>query len=467
MPEQIYQEAKDIINQLAVTVKTSQIHDPNNIAVINAIEKFLAIINPIIKAEGRLTIELIGEFFYMNDNRIRYSLEHILNFDCLIREFRKRGVGSIIIYEPLKIDDVKVFLRALWAAGFSENPFDTMLEKLSGLNRISIDKLKKIKEEPEDYDPRRAVKRTYFNAVSYTKGIITKIKAGEKTGIKRAKRVIENIIDQILEEESLLIGMTAIKEYDEYTYNHSVNVSILSIALGQRIGLNRKSLTDLGLAALFHDIGKVEIPPEILNKPTNFTDEEWEIMKKHPFWGVRALLKLKGFDESALRSVIVAFEHHLHNNLSGYPKLRERLELDLFTRIVTIADQYDAMTSSRIYSRVPLAPDKALSILIERSNDEIDPLLLKFFINMVGVYPVGTLVMLDTKELGLIFETNPNPEFIGRPRVMVVVDSKGNRVKGPTVDLTERHEETGNYKRNIVKTLDPNLYHINLSEFML
>ncbi|MFN3479164.1 MAG: HD-GYP domain-containing protein, partial [Thermodesulfovibrionales bacterium] len=303
-----------------------------------------------------------------------------------------------------------------------------------------------------------------FNAVSFTKGVITKIKSGEKVSIKKAKRVVESMVDMILQEEELLLGMTAIKDYDEYTYHHSVNVSILSVALGQRLGLSRKALTELGLVALFHDIGKIEVPPEILNKPTNFNDDEWRVIQKHPLWGVRAVLKLKGLDNTSIRTAIVAFEHHLNYDLSGYPKITRPLNLDFYSRIVSLADQYDAMTSSRVYSRIPMAPDKALSVMMERAGTQLDPLLFKFFINMIGVYPIGTLVLLDTKELGLVY--GANPVFQDRPRVLIIIDSNGQRVSGPIVDLTEKGED-GKYLRTIIKTMDPNKYRINLAEYLL
>ncbi len=122
------------------------------------------------------------------------------------------------------------------------------------------------------------------------------------------------------------------------------------------------------------------------------------------------------------------------------------------------------MTSSRVYSRIPLAPDKALSIMMERAGTQLDPLLFKFFINMVGVFPIGTLVMLDTKELGLVYESNVL--FAERPRVLIIIDKNGQRVQGPIVDLTEK-DANGNYHRTIIKTLDPNKYKINLAEYLL
>ncbi len=458
-----YKTGKDLVNQFSVVLRTAHIHDPDNIAVMSVIDKFVSIVNFFIAHERVISLELRGEYFYINDYRIRYSLEYLLNFDFLLREFKKRELGSLVFKDKITAEEVKVLVRALLLSSFAESSFDAIEEKMAHARNISVGRLQKVVED-SSLEPRKMVKKTYFNAVSYTKGVINRIKSGEKVNIKKAKRIIENMVDHILEEEQLLLGMTAIKDYDEYTYHHSVNVSIFSIALGQRVGLNRKTLTELGMVALFHDIGKMDIPNEILNKPSNFSDSEWDIIRRHPIWGVKTMLKLKKLDPLTIKSAIVSFEHHMNYDHSGYPRVRKDLKLDFYSKIVCLADQYDAMTSSRVYSRVPLAPDKALSIMMERSNTQLDPLLMKFFVNMVGVFPIGTLVMLSTKELGLVCESNH--VFPTRPRVLIIIDEKGNKVKGHVVDLTEKNEQEL-YLRSILKTMDPNKYRINLAEYLL
>lgn len=467
--QKIQEGAKHFVNHFAILLKTAQIHEPTNVALEQALEKFLSSGNPFIESEKGIAIEIVGDYIFINGVRLRYSLDSLINFDYLVREFKKRELGSVFFKEPLEPKEMKIFAYIL--AGTdpkSQTPFEKLDDALSeaDLYKISIDKLKKVKEDLEEsVDKRKTVKKTYFRAVSLTKGVMSAIKSGEKVNLKKAKRVVESIVDSILNEEFSLIGMTAIKDYDEYTYNHSVNVSILSIALGQRIGLSKKALTELGVVALFHDIGKVNVPTEILNKPTNFSDTEWEIIRKHPIWGAKVILNLRGLDEIAIRAIIVAYEHHLNYDFTGYPKVTRKFDLDLFGRVVTISDQYDAMTSARVYSRIPMPPDRALSLMMERSGSYMDPLLLKIFVNMIGIYPSGTLVMLDTKELGLVFEANPL--YVDRPKVIVVTDSHGNRVTGGTVDLAEIDKSSGKFKRSIVKTLDPNQYNINLAEYFL
>lgn len=467
--QKIQEEAKIFVNQLAILLKTAQIHEPTNVAVGQALERFLSTANPLIELEKGIALEVIGDYLFINGARLRYSIDSLLNFDYTIREFKKKELGGLIFKEPLDHKEMKRFIYIL--SGIepkSLNPFERLESAVleADISKIRVERLRKVKEDLEEsLDKRKAVKKTYFKAVSLTKGIMSGIRSGDKVNLKKAKRVVEAIVDTILSEEFSLIGMTTVKDYDEYTYNHSVNVSILSIALGQRIGFSKKALTELGLVALFHDIGKVQIPQEILNKSANFTEIEWEIIKRHPIWGAKFILDLRGLDEVAIRAIIVAFEHHLNYDFSGYPKISRRFDLDLFSRIVTVADQYDAMTSSRVYSRIPLSPDKALSLMMERSSSYMDPLLLKIFINMIGIYPSGTLILLDTNELGLVFE--PSPLYVDRPKVILITDSHGNRIRGGTVDLAEVDKATGRFKRGIVKTLDPNQYNINLAEYFL
>jgi HD-GYP domain-containing protein (c-di-GMP phosphodiesterase class II) len=268
----------------------------------------------------------------------------------------------------------------------------------------------------------------------------------------------------MLQEEQMLISMTAIKDYDEYTYYHSVNVSILSVALGIKLGLNKKKLSELGIAAFLHDIGKVNIPGEILNKVTPFSDSEWAVMKKHPAEGVKTIVTSMKIDPVTIRSAIVSFEHHLNYDGSGYPPVPAPPKLDLYSNIITITDRYDAMTSARVYERVPKTPEEALRQLQKRAGYDIDPLLLKIFIRLTGVYPTGTMVILDTGEMGVV--CRGNSDIADRPMVTLIYDSQGSKGEHVIVDLSEKGPG-GNYLRTIKKSLDANKYDVNVTEYIL
>ncbi|KKM17880.1 hypothetical protein LCGC14_1671290, partial [marine sediment metagenome] len=357
--------AKGIVNQLAAIIRTSQIHNPQNVAVLKSVDRLIDLLAVVFEEESAANLELVGEYFYLNESRIKVSMDQLINFDYLVREYKKLGLGSVTFKSDVQADDIQAFLKAYLAAAFADEPFDELALDTAGIPCVTV-ALPRVEKEDKEDDIRKTVKATYFNAVSYTKGVFEKIKSGEKANMKRAKRAVQSMVDVLLQEEDLLMGMTAIKDYDDYTYNHCVNVSIVSIAMGQKIGLPKPQLQELGMVALFHDLGKMEVPAEMLNKPTSFTEDEWKIIKKHPIWGVRAILNMKGFDELSIKAGIVAFEHHIYTDNTGYPDRRYPHELDIYTRIVSLADQYDGMTSSRVYSRTPMSPEKALSLMMER-----------------------------------------------------------------------------------------------------
>ncbi len=427
----------------------------------------MEIINPLI-AEESLCLQLLGDNFYVNAGRVRYSSEYASNFDFLAVEMQKRLLGTIIFLEPLQVHDIKDFIAALLRCPDSEDPFIDLVESLAGQDKIDIKVLREIKRNEEDYEKKRLIKKSYSSAVSVMKGVMERVRLGEKVHLARSKRVISTIVDQIMEDElqSTLIGMTTIKDYDEYTYFHSVNVSILSIALGNRIGLSKKTLAELGLAALFHDIGKVHIPIEVLNKPEEFSDQDWELMRNHPWWGAAEIFSLKGINESSMNIAIPAFEHHMNCDHSGYPDVGHDMELDLFSRIIAIADRYDAMTSCRVYAKRAIPPDRALQIMYERSGSELDFGLLQVFSGMLGIYPVGCLVMLDTNEMGIVIRNHAEPELEENPVVILIADSDGNRLDNIEADLSEKNEN-GEFRRRITRTLDPSRFGIDLSEYLI
>ncbi len=217
--------------------------------------------------------------------------------------------------------------------------------------------------------------------------MITQIRGDQHADVRKLKRLAQKMIHVIMEDESILLGLTTIKNYDEYTYNHSVNVSIYSLAIGRRLGFSRETLTELGLTALFHDMGKSKIPIEVLNKPGALDEKEWALMKKHPMVGVETVLNLKQLGEINPRMVIGIFDHHLKYDLSGYPSLYQKKEMSLFGRILQIVDAYDAMTTPRVYKKTPYTLEQTLAIMQKESGIHFDPILLKIFVAWLVFFP--------------------------------------------------------------------------------
>lgn len=221
------------------------------------------------------------------------------------------------------------------------------------------------------------------------------------------------------------------------------------------------------MAAFLHDIGKLKISKEILNKQGKLNEDEREIIGKHPHSGAGRLVCLEAYSHLPVSVLYAVLEHHRGADLSGYPKCWKKESINIYSRIVAICDFFDAVTTKRPYRKGVFTKDDALSMMLERSSTEFDPLLLKVFVNMLGAYPIGTLVALNSGELGIVTETNQEVAFILRPKVKLITDEIGNKIDGETVDLTEMDRGTNEYKRTIIKSLDPYKYNICISDYFL
>jgi HD-GYP domain-containing protein (c-di-GMP phosphodiesterase class II) len=310
-------------------------------------------------------------------------------------------------------------------------------------------------------------KRTYTQGVAATRELMASVRIGGSPNIKKIKRVVQGIVDQILSEETSLIGLTTIRDYDEYTFTHSVNVCIFAVALGKRLGLGKLQLYDLGMSALFHDIGKSRVPAVILNKTGGLTDEEWSAIAAHPWLGVLAMFQLRGTQEVPYRAMLVANEHHMKIDLTGYPRQIRARQLGMFSKIVAVADGFDAATSRRAYQTVPFTPAQVMLEMRDNRHRGMDPVIVKAFINLTGIYPVGTLVVLDTFELGIVHAVNPLQDMLSRPVVRIVSDAQGNVTHpGTLIDLAERNE-AGVFLRTIIKTENPERYGIRVGDYFV
>jgi HD-GYP domain-containing protein (c-di-GMP phosphodiesterase class II) len=278
------------------------------------------------------------------------------------------------------------------------------------------------------------------------------------------KRAVQAIVDQVLNNESSLMGLTTIRDYDEYTFTHSVNVCIFAVALGRKLGLTKLQLYDLGMAALFHDVGKARVPIEVLNKESGLSEEEWRIVQAHPWLGVLTLFGLRGYGEIPYRGMIAAYEHHMKCDLTGYPKSVRPRQLSIFSKIIAVADGFDAATTRRSYQTVPIQPDLVLKEMWGNPRRGLDPVIVKAFINLTGIYPVGTCVILDTYEIGLVYVANADVTQLHRPVVRIVMGKDGMPLGTPVLaDLAQR-DASDNFPRTIVKVTDPEKYGIKVGD---
>src|SRR4030042_1346682 len=428
MDPELSKLGNNLVTKFHVLMRISQIYDSKNVALHQFIQKPLKAINIFIGREGSLSLKIVKDDIFLNEQRLRYSVEGFTSFKYLLTQWKKRLIGEVLFKELVDEGDLREFLYTLMsleegreekAALFTERLMERHISSIE-VNPLEVFEGEEGAIALRREDSQTVAGKAFFETIGTIKEVITHIKGKQQADVRKLKRLARKAVHLVMEDESILLGMTTIKNYDEYTFNHSVNVAIYSWAVGKRLEISRKNLADLAVTALMHDSGKSKIPREVLNKPAPFDEGEWGLMKKHPVMGVEIVLNLKQLGEINPRMVMGIFDHHLKSDFSGYPKLFKKKEVSLFGKIIQIADSYDAMTTPTMYRKNPFTPEQALGIMLKERAIHFDPLLLKVFIGIVGIYPVGSLVLLNTRELGIVYKANPTPGWMDRPRVILI-----------------------------------------------
>lgn len=247
--------------------------------------------------------------------------------------------------------------------------------------------------------------------------------------VNNTKLLISHIVEQILESKDTMLNLIDLKFYDDYTFFHSVNVAVLSILIGVELGLDKSDLLNLGLASILHDIGKMFVDKDILNKPGKLTPEEYEMVKEHPTYGFNFL---KESYEIPTTAYVAVLQHHEKYDGTGYPMQKAKDEISLIGRIIGISDVYDALTSKRPY-RSPLLPSEAMEYVMANGGIMFDVMLTKIFARKVAPFPNGTYVKLSNGLMGIVAENFEDACM--RPKVKIIIDANGHKVDPFMVDL--------------------------------
>jgi len=452
-------------------INTVKIHQENNQLIKDSIKYFAKALS---EMSGGMELEILlwrGRFFIQGE-KLPYRKESFTLINEMLDYFPQRGLRGLIFHPNFKegsLKDFVIFTRLLNESAGRDDPPEWLDKQFKAHGITWVEILKEVDEEPPEIELKKKEKahQSYMHAMVAVKEVAQKVSQRSVAGIRKARRLAQTMVDLVLDDESLMLGLTTIRDYDDYTYTHSVNVALLAMALGKRIGLSQLFLEQVGICGMFHDLGKVEVPKEILLKPDMLNTGEWNQMRKHPLTGVHRVLKLHASREMKSRAALGPFEHHLNYNLTGYPKTHFVNKVTLFGKILRIADTYDALTSERKYRPRAFSPDEALRLMWSKVGEDYDPILLKIFINMVGLYPVGTVLKLDTGEMGLVVDY-PSEEDRTRPEVLLLEDDgEGGFKAGKTIRLDERDEKTGSFLRNVSACHHPTKLGLQPAQFYL
>ena len=276
-----------------------------------------------------------------------------------------------------------------------------------------------------------AARRLHSEAMDYVRHFVDDVRRGTQVDLSAASPLVENFIDSVFRNETAAVTLFKLRGFDEYTYTHSINVSILAVLLGKHLGLDKPTLLKLGLAGMYHDVGKAKIAEGILNKPGKLTEAEFLAMKTHPLEGYKILQNQPGLDPEILRAVA---EHHERHDGTGYPRGLQGEGIARFSRIIAVVDVYDALTSRRVYKEA-MAPGKALGMMYQLRDKDYPPNAIEHFIRCVGVYPVGSFVRLSGGEYGIVASANAKRPT--KPQVKVILDVQMRPQFQRLLDLAE------------------------------
>ncbi|SNR98073.1 HDIG domain-containing protein [Humidesulfovibrio mexicanus] len=302
-------------------------------------------------------------------------------------------------------------------------------------------------------------RKLHADALGHVKSFVDDVRRGTQIDHRAAKPLVENFIDSVFRNENAAITLFKLRGFDEYTYTHSINVSLLAILFGRQLGLERPQLLTLGLAGMYHDVGKARIPEAVLNKPGKLSEAEFQLMKTHPLEGYKIMANQPELAPEILRAVV---EHHERHDGSGYPRGLTGDDIGLFSRIIAVVDVYDALTSRRVYKDA-MAPAKALGMMYQWRDKDFPHHAIESFIRCVGVYPVGSFVRLSGGEYGIVASVNPLRPT--KPEVKVVMDAKMRPQIPRCLDLLAL--EGTPQAQDIDRVLNPAEHKIDVEPFFL
>jgi len=300
-----------------------------------------------------------------------------------------------------------------------------------------------------------------WEAQNVVRHVMNDVRMGRSIESERVKRAVNSMVDSILRNQDALVSLTRMKSLDEYTFVHSLDVCILSLSLARHLNLSREEMMEVGIGALLHDVGKMRLPAQVLKKPDTLSENEWVEVRKHPVYSLEILEASQGIPEPSKQ---LALQHHERYNGSGYPFGLKGDTIGTYGQIVGIIDFYDAITTDRPYQKA-IQPHEAIRQIYEKGEGEFNRLMVERFIQCIGIYPFGTLVLMDTEEMGIVCRVRP--EILLRPNVLVIYRNSRTPYPEPFLaDLTEKADHSSWFKRSIIMPLDPSKWNVRVDDYL-
>jgi putative nucleotidyltransferase with HDIG domain len=448
---------EDLLRRIAAGVRAAQLYAPDHPLVARNMAALVSGLSTLHQQHPSIAVGIVGGELVVADTPMHKVSGTMTE---LIRKLKDSKVERIAFERGVTQAELVALMQHLSRLG-GKGGFERDLSSAHvRVGRLTIEDDSRKDGIASDI---AAIKRMYSNAVAAAEVAWESAATEGMPDVPAALQTVEGLAEAVTQNRTALMALTAMRSYDNYTFTHMVNVSILAMAQARALGIDGRLLREFGMSALMHDIGKVRTPKEILNKPERLTDDEFVIMRRHVVDGAEILRRTP---EMPVLAPVVAFEHHLRLDGSGYPFSVQRDSLNLGSMLCAIADVYDAMRSQRTYQQA-YPTDRILAVLKMNEGAQMDQHLVRRFIQLLGIYPPGNLVKLSTGEVAVVLRVHaPDPH---RPRVRVLFAADGKRVELPFErNLWEPQPDRAGDPalENVVSPVDPKDHNIDPLTFL-
>ena len=439
---------------LGAAIAQRRMYPPEHPIASRALTSLALYLERVLALEPEWRLALVGGRLLASGRAIEEGAEGLAPF---IDGLKSRGIETIVFKRGVEVEELRRFisLMILDPNRFAGGGLSELMRK-EGI--VSIEAGRLVLNDPAETEKNKAaldetgpeLLETYDNGLTYIEETIRALREGRRISLEEAESFVSTVARQMQQDRSPFLILTALKSHHAYTFTHIINVCILAVAQIEALGGDARALREFGLASMMHDIGKTILPAEILSKPGKLTPEEFALIQRHPQDGVHILRETPGVSDLAL---LVALEHHMRYNHGGYPHAHHPRPLHPCSLMTNLADTYDAMRSRRAYQE-EFPPEKVAAVINDRAGTDYHPQLALAFLQIMGAYPPGTRVRLDTGEEALVVRVNPSNPY--RPIVRMLRDSSGGVLQRLEVaDLMDKEQVGGRFARNILESIKP------------
>ncbi len=436
-------EIKQVVQVLAAAIKGLRLYAVDHPATIKQVETLQNGLFSLLQHKKLIKMGLLEGTLFVEDHLF---MQEFPAAEEIAKLLESRELVGFEFMTGLSANEIQTLLHLLHSGGGNGQDFaDALISQ-------GVKKIRAVAAEDDDDD--QQPRKVYRKALKVVDQIFQDVRMGEIPSSDAAINVVKSMAQLTMTEPHAMLALSMLKDYDNYTFTHSVNVSVIALAIGRACNLTEEQLKTLGLGGLLHDLGKLRIDVDIITKPGRLTDAEFDTIKEHPDFGASIIKEMEDVTPEVMEIVL---GHHLRYDRSGYPANAACNISSPLVEITAIADAYDAMTTLRSYQR-PFTPRKAIARLKEISGTSLHPEFVMHFIDSLGAYPVGSLVRLDNNEIGLV--TKVDTADTSQVDLKVIFDPAGILLEEPFMLKLQP-----NQARRIVAEVDPHTKGIDVTDF--